>query len=193
MKSPKKMQILFFCLIPVGIIILIFAIRMVQKTTGGSIILEIPYSQKSADFEITRTGKYSIWHLGQFFRKAPLDEFRPVITNKSTGEETVLSTLLFRPNMNNGITARMELFRFSLPAGKYRLQLLPGSSISGVEDAFIRRLPLKKVDTGKYFIQVRATQPFILLIAGILLLVLAGFCIIGGLVVGILFDQIFKS
>ena len=76
------MQALFFCMIPLGILILIFSIRLLQKAFSGEIILEIPYSQKSAELMISKSGYYSIWHKGQFFRKAPLDEFRPEITRQ---------------------------------------------------------------------------------------------------------------
>ena len=85
----------------------------------------------------------------------------------------------------------MELFRFSAPAGKYRLELVEGSSISKIENSFIKRLPVKMVDFDKYYIQVRKSQSLIILIAGIVLITFAGLCIIGGLVLGILSDQIF--
>jgi len=186
------MQILFFLLIPVGIISLIFSIKMVRNSFSGNIILEMPYLQKSARFEISKSGTYSIWHKGQFFRRAPLDEFRPVVTNESDGTEIRLSSILLRPNSNDGLKARMELFRFSAPAGRYRVELTEGSSISKIENSFIKRLPVKMVDLDKYYIQIRKSQPSIVLIAGILLIPLSGLCIIGGLVFGILSDQIFK-
>ena len=192
MNKPKKMQLLFFLLIPVGIILLIFSIKMVRNTFSGNIILEIPYLQKSAQFELTKPGTYSIWHKGQFFRKAPLDEFRPMILDELNSREIRLSSILFRPNTNNGSTARMELFRFSAPAGKYRIELVEGSSITEVENRLIKQIPAKMVDLDKYFIQVRKSQPLILLIAGIVLITLSGLCIIGGLVMGILSGQIFK-
>ena len=186
------MQILFFLLIPVGIIGLIFSIKMVRNTFSGNIILEMPYLQKNARFEITKSGNYSIWHQGQFFRRAPLDEFKPVIINESDGTEIKLSSILFRPNSNDGSKARMELFRFSASSGKYRLELAKGSSISKIENGFIKRLPVKMVDYDKYFIQVRKSQPLVVLIAGIVLLTLSGLCMIGGLVFRILSNQIFK-
>lgn len=192
MNKPKKMQLLFFLFIPVGIILLIFSIKLVRNTFSGNMILEMPYLQKSAQFELTKSGKYSIWHKGQFFRKAPLDEFRPVIIDEFNNREIRLSSILFRPNTNNGSTARMELFRFSAPAGKYRIELVEGSSITGIENRLIKQIPAKMVDLDKYFIQVRKSQPLILLIAGIVLITISGLCIIGGLVMGILSDQIFK-
>ena len=185
------MQILFFCLIPVGIITLIFSIKFVQKVFSGNIILEIPYKQKSAEFNIDKPGIYSIWHKGQFFRKAPLNEFKPEIIDKSTGLNIRLTPSIFRPNSNNGKTARMELYRFSASPGRYVLELAEGSSISRAENSIIRLLPVKMVDYDKYFIQVRESQPIVHVLIGIILLIFAGFCIIGGLVFGILADQIF--
>jgi hypothetical protein len=193
MKKSRKVKILFFCLIPVGIIILVFSIKLAKKTFSGKIILEIPYSQKSAEFILPDSGTYSIWHRGQFFRKAPLDEFIPEITSLSTGSEIKLSSLLFRPNQNNGKNARMEIFRFHAPAGKYTLKLIPGSSISAFENSIINLLPVKMVDYNKYFIQVRTSQPTFMVIVTIVLLALAGFCIIGGFVFGLLADQIFTN
>ena len=193
MKKSKKVQVLFFCLIPLGILILIFSIKLLQKNFSGSIILEIPYSQKSAELIIPRSGHYSTWHKGQFFRKAPLDEFRPEITSKLTGEKIKLSTLWLRPNTNNGKTARMELFRFSAPAGKYLIELADGSSITVMEKTIMRLLPAKMVDYDKYFIQIRETTTVFFVLAGIVFAVIAGLCIIGGLVFGILADQIFTN
>jgi hypothetical protein len=187
------MQALFFCMIPLGILILIFSIRILQKCFSGDIILEIPYSRKSAELIIPESGHYSIWHKGQFFKKAPLGEFRPEITNKSTGEKIKLSSLLLRPNTNNGKTARMELFRFSAPAGKYIIELAEGSSIGVVENTLLRLLPVKMVDYDKYFIQIRETKPVFQILIGIMLASIAGLCIIGGLVFGILADQIFTE
>jgi len=185
------MKTLCFALIPVGIILLIFSIRLVQKTFSGNIILRLPYLQRSSDFILPKHGSYSIWHEGQFFRKAPLDEFRPEITSKSTGQIIRLWPSLFRPNWNNGRKARMELYRFSAPDGEYRLELTEGSSISAAEKSIIRVVPAKMVDLDKYFILVRESQPRFIAIIGIGLIALAGFCIIGGLVFGILADQIF--
>ena len=96
------MQLLFFCLIPVGIIILIFGIKLLQKVFNGDIIPEIPYSQKSSELIISEPGHYSIRHKGQFFRKAPLDEFRPEITKRTSGEDVTLTSLLLGFNTNSG-------------------------------------------------------------------------------------------
>jgi hypothetical protein len=184
--KPGKMQVLFFLLIPAGVILLVFSIKILRKSFSGSIIVEIPYSQKTAEFKVLKPRHFSIWHKGQFFRKAPLDEFRPRIIDRSTGENIRLHSLLFRPNSNNGRSARMELFRFTAPAGEYILELGEGSSVSGLENSLIGLIPAKKADYDKYFIQVRESQPFLITFLGIALTALSGFLIIGGLVFGIL-------
>jgi hypothetical protein len=191
MKKSRKMQLLFFSLIPIGLVLLYLSINFAKKAFSGDILLEIPYTQKSGEFSINESGTYSIWHKGQFFRKAPLDEFKPEITNKSTGEKARLTSLLLRPNANNGLTARMELFRFEAPAGNYVLNLVKGSSISAIENNLLKLVPAPKVDSNNYFIQLRESRPLYQIIIGIVILTLSGLIIIGGLVFGILANQIF--
>lgn len=87
----------------------------------------------------------------------------------------------------------MELFRFKAPAGNYTLDLAEGSSITGLESGIIDLIPAPMVDYDKYFIQVRESQPRISVIIGILLIIISGFCMIGGLAFGILAPQIFTS
>lgn len=85
----------------------------------------------------------------------------------------------------------MELYRFKAPAGEYKLELTEGSSISSAENSLLKVVPARMVDYDKYFIQVRESQPRYIALAGMVLIALAGLCIIGGLVFGILADQIF--
>ena len=191
--SKTVIQLFFFCLIPVGIFILIRAIRLVKKSFNGDIILEIPFSGKISDFEITKPGVYSIWHKGQIFRKAPLHLFKPSVRNSISSEEIALIPSVFRPNTNNGRTGRTELFRFSAAAGKYQLKLMEGSSITQFEQAISNLFPLKTVDLANYFIQIRESQPLYYVVIGIFLLAPAGFLIIGGLVSGILADQLING
>lgn len=186
----KVYQLLFFCLIPVGVFMLIKAIKLLKNTFNGDIIHEVPYSLKISDFEIAQTGVYAIWHKGQIFRKAPLNRFRPLICNRSTKEEIKLIPSVFRPNSNNGRSGSMELFRFSAPAGKYQLKLTEGSSLTLAEQWISRLFPFKMVDLENYFIQVRLSQPFYYIPIGISLIALAGLLITGGLVLGILADQL---
>jgi hypothetical protein len=179
-------RIIFFTLIPIGVVVLILAIRLVRKSLAGNIISEVPFAQKVSFFRITEAGVYSIWQKGQFFRRLPVDQFRPVIFNNVTEKKVPLFPSLFRPNSNDGITVKIELFRFSAGPGMYRMELAEGSSISGVESFISRIFPARKADLNKYYILVRESQPFWYLIAGIMLMCLSGFMMIGGLVFGIL-------
>jgi hypothetical protein len=165
------------------------SIRLLKKSLAGPVISEVPFAQKISFFRITEPGIYSIWQKGQFFRKLPVDQFRPVIYNNVTEEKVPLFPSIFRPNSNNGITAKMELFRFEARPGMYRLELTEGSSISEVERFISRIFPVKKADPAQYFILIRQSQPFYFLILGIILACLAGFMMIGGLVGGILYQN----
>lgn len=163
-----------------------------MKSFGGKVLLELPFIQKKATFEITESGVYSIWQKGQYFRKLPVDKFKPVIYNEATKERIVLSPSIFRPNSNDGITVKIELFRFSAAPGKYSIDLAEGSSITKLESVLSAIFPAKKADIDKYYILVRESQPFYYVIIGIPLMAIAGILMIGGLVFGILADQIFK-
>jgi hypothetical protein len=179
-------RILFFSLIPLGVVLLILAIRLLKKSLAGSIMSEVPFAQKVSFFRIEETGVYSVWQKGPLFRKLPVDQFRPVIVNNVTEEKVPLFPSLFRPNSNDGHTFKMELFRFTAVPGMYRMELAEGSSISGLESFISRIFPAKNADLSQYYILVRESQPFIFVIMGILLLCLSGFMMIGGLVFGIL-------
>lgn len=192
MNKSKKMQYLFFSLIPVGLILLTYSIKFSQKAFSGSLLLEFPYLQITGEFTIEKPGTYSIWHKGPFFRKAPLDEFKPEIIYNSTGEKLKLSSNLFRPNTNNGINARMELFRFKATPGNYKIKLESGKSISRVENTLLKLIPAPNVKPEDYFIQVRECRPFYQVIFGILFLTISGLLIIGGLIFGILSEEIFN-
>ena len=189
----KKMQILLFSLIPVGILLLVISVKSVRKTFSGDTILELPYTTKIAEFLIKKPGYYAVWHKGQFFRRAPLDEFRPVITNKFTGEAVNLSPSLFRPNTNNGVTAKMELFRFRALEGKYVITLEEGASISTPEQKLIELIPARKADPDQYYILIRESQSRLAAFAGVILIAISGLLIIGGFVTGLLADQIFSG
>jgi hypothetical protein len=176
----------FFALIPLGVVVLILAIRLVKKSFAGNILSEIPFAQKVSFFRIKEPGVYSIWQKGPYFRKLPVDQFRPVIYNNVTEMKVPLFPSIFRPNSNDGTIFKMELFRFTTVPGMYRMELTEGSSISVVESFISRLFPAKKADLSQYFIQVRESQPFYFVIIGILLMCLSGFMMIGGLVFGIL-------
>jgi len=185
------LRIILFCLIPAGAFLLYKSIMLVRKSFSGNVLLELPFIQKNATFEITESGVYSIWQKGQYFRKLPVDRFKPVIYNEATKEKLSLFPSIFRPNSNDGKTVKIELFRFSAAPGKYSIDLVEGSSITKLESLLASVFPAKKADIDKYYILISESQPFYYILIGIPLIVIAGLLMIGGLVFGILADQIF--
>lgn len=184
-------RIFLFCLIPIGILILIKTIKLLKKSLNGDVIMEMPFIKNNDQFVITKAGVYSIWQKGQYFRKLPVDKFKPVIYNEITMERISLIPSIFRPNFNDGFTFKMELFRFSAPEGKYRIEITEGSSVMKLESMISSLLPVKMVDYDKYYIMIRESRPFYFVIIAIILMILAGFLIIGGFVTGIFADQMF--
>jgi hypothetical protein len=178
-------KLLLFCLIPAGAFFLFHAIRMVRKTFFGKVIIELPFSRESAIFEIPVDGVYTIWQKGQYLRKMPLDIFKPVIINLSTKERINLFPSIFRPNTNDGVTIKMEIYRFRLKAGTYSISLAEGRSVSKLESTLSAIVPAKKADLDKYFILVRESQPFYILIASILLMIVSLGLMTIGLILGI--------
>jgi hypothetical protein len=65
-------RVLFFCMVPFGIFILVKTIRMLKGVFSGEVIAEIPFTQKEVKFEIVKPGIYAIWQKGQLFRKTPV-------------------------------------------------------------------------------------------------------------------------
>jgi hypothetical protein len=177
----------------IGIFILIKGIMMLMRFFNQKIILEIPYTCKTERFKVDKSGGYSIWQKGKLFQKTPVDKFRPVITNESTGEQLSLTGSIFRTKINNGSTARMQLFTFYAPIGNFRLELSEGSSISQLEKSISSLIPGKEMEPGSYFIQIRENQPKYLVIVGIPLTILGFGFFIGGIILFATFDQWIKS
>lgn len=183
------LRIVLFCLIPVGIFLLIKTIRMLKKTFNGKVMAEIPFTQKETTFNLPEKGVYAIWQKGQLFRKTPVDKFEMHLSRESDGEGIALTTSFLRPNMNGFETGRMEMKRFYAESGNYKLILRESSENSSFEQVFSDLFPAKMVDYNKYFIQVRESGPAYQMFLAIPLFLLSGFMIIGGFVCGLLLPQ----
>lgn len=185
------LRVLLFCLIPIGIFILIFGIRRLRKSFSGTVLLEMPYMQKNGQFAISKAGTYSIWQKGELLKKTPVNKFRPHIYNKETNEEVKLNlSVFFRPHVSSFSTGRMEFFTFYAEPGSYEIALKQGRSVLKIEGVFADIIPLKSVALDKYFIQIRASQPKIFAFLSILIILLGAFGIIGGFVLGLMADQL---
>jgi len=185
-------QILFFCLIPIGIFILIKAIQLLKKAFNGKIVLEIPYLQQGGRFSVTNAGNFSIWQKGPMFKRTPIDKFKLYIYEVSTKEELKLHFSLLRPHTNNFSTGRMELYRFYAPIGNYKIKFREGSNVSKLESLVGNIIPIQSVDLTKYFIEIRESQSQLMTFLAIPMVLLGVFGTVGGFVLGLLADQIIK-
>lgn len=183
-------RVLFFCLVPLGIFILVKAILMLRGIFSGKVMAEIPLTAKDAKFEISKPGVYAVWLKGSMFKRTPVDKFALELLKEPSGQHVDLPRSLFSPYVNGFDSGRMEMNRFSAEVGVYRLKLVEGSQLSGIESLFTRLFPTGKVDYSKFFLQVRESKPIYYIIAGIPLIMLSIACIFGGLVSGFLAPSI---
>lgn len=184
-------RVLLFGLSLAGIPLLVLAIRLIRGAFSEKVVAELPYTQKEASFSIAAAGTYSIWQKAPLLTKTPIGEFRPEVRSRQSGQPLTLRTSLMRPSVNNGLSGRMELFRFFAPAGDYQIVFGEGASVSKIELAISALLPIRRsAAPADYSLQVtKARSPFILL-AGIFLTLIAAGCILGGFVLGISAHQL---
>lgn len=182
-------RILCFAAVPLGVYVLVRAIRFSKSSFYGELLLELPFARQQATFTVTEAGVYAIWQKGEMFKRTPVDKFKPVIYYVPTNYQVALYPSLMRASMNDGAMGRMELSTFSAEPGPYRLELQDGSSIGGLEKA-VASLFSKPPDTSRYAVQVRRSQPFYYKILMVPLFLAAGWLMIGGLIGSLLADQI---
>jgi hypothetical protein len=186
-------RILFFCLIPVGIVILVWGIKLLQRSFNGTILLELPFSAGSGSFSVARSGVHSIWIKGPLFKRNPIDRMHPRIISEATNQEVPLATSLLAPRSNSFSTGRIEFYTFSAEVGTYRLELVAGSGISGLQRLLAKAFPSGPLDLSKYFIQIRESQSALIPLLAIPVIIAGGGGIIGGLVMGLLADQLIPN
>jgi hypothetical protein len=184
-------RVLFFCLIPVGIFVLVKGIKLVRKSFNGAILLEMPYLQGSGQFSVTEAGDFSIWHKAPLYKRTPLHQYRPHIYNTATNEQLPVSKSYFGMQSNDFSEGRMEIFNFVAPVGTYTLKVEEGTSLSGLQIVIANVIPPGNPDLSKHFLQIRKTQPKILAFLAIPVIILGAGGIIGGFVIGLLADQLF--
>ncbi|RVU00970.1 hypothetical protein EOD41_10080 [Mucilaginibacter limnophilus] len=186
-------RILLFCCIPVGIFILVKGIKLIRRSFYGTVFLEIAYSEGGGRFTLIEAGSFSIWLKAPLLKRVALDKYKPQIYNVATGEELHLSYSITGMHANGFYEGRQEIFTFSAEPGEYQLQLIKGSSLSGLQSIITRLMPSgDNIDLSKHFLQVRETQPAILAFLAIPIIILGVGGIIGGFVLGLLADQVFK-
>lgn len=186
------LRVLFFCLTPVGIFILIKGITLIRKAFNGKVLLEVPYLENGGEFSITEAGNFSVWQKGEVFKRTPVDKFRVRIFETSTNEEIKLNASLLSPRTNDFSTGRMELYCFFASAGNYKMTFQQGSNISSFQSLIGNVLPVQSVNLSKYFIQIREAQPQINSLLAIPMILLGIFGTVGGVLLGIFADQVVK-
>lgn len=190
--SITLIRILFFCLIPIGIFILIKGIQLIRKSFNGLLLLEISFLQQSGKFSIGKAGNFSIWQRAPLLKRTPVDQFKPHIINLQTNEEVAIFHSISGMQANNFSDGRMEMFTFSAPAGEFQLELRSGTSVTGLQSALTKLIPKGNLDLSKYFIQVRVSQPQIFAFLAIPIILIGAAGIIGGFVFGLLADRLFQ-
>lgn len=123
-------RVLSFCLAPVGVFILMGAIRVLKGVFNGRVVAEIPFTRKDVESQISGPGVYGVWQEGRLFRKTPVYIFKLKLTDISTGTEVSMPKSFFSPYLNGLGTGRMEMYRFAVHRDMYRLTVTEGTGIS---------------------------------------------------------------
>ncbi len=187
--SVTAFRILCFCLVPVGIYLLVQTIRMLRKTFSGQVLAEVPLSQEAATFSIPATGTYALWLNAELLSRFP-GQYRFNISHEIGGQQVPLHTSVFNPHVNGFKTGRMELYKFSAQSGSYRLSVDKTTGNTNAITAALNWLAGQPADAGRYAIQVRESQPTYKMFLSIPMFTLSLGCIIGGFVLGCLAPQV---
>ena len=187
-------QMLFFCLIPLGIYSGIFAYRLGKKIFASSTITCLSFNVKEVLFKIEHTGYYSLWLEGKLFAKTPINQFKPQIVNTQNNSVIHLSPSFMRPHINGFKMSRMELFKCHLLEGDYKLELVEGASkLLPFENALASIIRGNDpVSTEGFSFLLKPSVHFVFMLLFILLIMFSIGCTVAGLVLGLLADQIFS-
>ncbi|GAB4019676.1 hypothetical protein [Spirosoma koreense] len=153
-------------LMAAGVFLLIRGIEQIQRSVGGPVLLKLPMTQKSGLFVVSHTGDYAIWQSGSRLQRVPVKMPVPVITDQHTGQTIRVEPIFSRVRVNSGSEGRIQLFTFWAKVGNYELEW------PTVDTTFHTESP--------YFLDIRERKPGYLLVLGILIVLLAATCLIGG-------------
>jgi hypothetical protein len=179
------LRILFYGLMPMGVFILIMAIRQLRKSFFGKILVEIRFTQREAEIDIVDSGDYGIWQKGKLLKRTLFNRFDLQLVNTATGHVISLHNSFFAPHVNSLDTGRIEWKRFNAPIGRYHLRLIEQTSHSISRGIFSALMSNNPVDYSQYWLQVRESQPAYFMIIAIPMIILSVACIFGGLVLAI--------
>lgn len=134
------------------------------------------------------------------YRRAPVGKFKIHIYEAMTNKEIELRLSLLRPQTNNFSTGRIEIYRFAAPEGDYNITFTKRTNIlkaekliSDVAEELVSKITiLTSTETSKFSIEIRKSQPQIITFLAIPMLLIGLFSAVGGLVLGLLAEQIIK-
>ena len=188
--NPLYLEILLFCLVPIGLFILFKGIKLLMNGFNGKVLLELPYNNRAGLFTISKSGTYSIWQKGPLFKNTPVAKFRPQVRNTANSQVIKLHYSILSPRVNGFSNSRMKLFTFKADRGNYELILSAGTSVSSFQNILAKAIPLADIDIELYFIEVRESQSDLLTLLSILIILLGAGCTVGGFVLGSLADTL---
>ncbi|MGI4865789.1 MAG: hypothetical protein ACRYFZ_17835 [Janthinobacterium lividum] len=183
-------RLAFIALIPLGIYLLIKAIKLIGASFFGAFIAEAKLAQKLVGLAIPEEGLYVIWLRGSKSQVLSIEGFQPTVWENSTRLLVPLDATIGRMQASDSDGFRMKVFSFSASAGSYTLDTGELPKVPAVSGAVMRFFTGQPIDPGTFVVQVRKTKPAIYGIFGILLCIVSGFLIIGGIVFATLADQI---
>ena len=183
-------RLVFVALVPLGVFVLIKAIKLIRVTFFGDILAEAKLSQQRVDLLLPAEGLYAIWLKGGRMQVPSGQSFRPTIWEKTTKAFVQLNPTLGQVRAHGSDVYRVQLFTFSAPAGSYTLEMGELPPVGKSAGALASLFASKASDPSTLVAQVRATKPFYYGVLGILLCVASGFLLLGGIIGSILADKI---
>ncbi len=186
-------RLAFIALIPLGIFLLIKAIKILRASFFGDVIAEAKLAQKLVALAIPEEGLYAIWLRGSKSQVLSAEGFRPVIRENATQRYVPLDSTIGRVHASDSNGFRMKLFTFPASPGNYTLDTGELPKVPTISGALTRFFTGRPIDPAEFVAQVRKTEPAIYGIFGILLCIVSGFLIIGGIIFTTLADKIINA
>lgn len=154
------MKYLFCLLIPLGLFLLVLAIKRLVRSVNSEILYELPCIKKEGVFTLSDEGKYDLWLSGKLFTKSPIGEFGLKLTNKETGEAVPLNASLMRSQVNGLKTGRMKLYSFKAKEGAYVLSMTGEGRLSDkLAVSIMNKIVKQPVDYSLFSVQLRRHTP----------------------------------
>lgn len=196
---PQTFQIvLLYVSIPLGIFLLVKGIKMVRKVLAQDILMEMPMSKKTIDFEIQESGQYAVWVKVPVLKFNHLDKIKIAIYNKDTEKYVTLWKKVIGVKSNDGSVAQGKFLTFTVEAGNYKAELLEGTQLILLErfiwlfNGWWYKLIFKEADIDKCFFQVRKDTPPLYGLRTTLTTVLGGVIILVSIVFMALAETFFE-